>query len=75
MKRLQSYSVKTAIFLLVMSALTFTAWAQPGGGGNPCPGGPPCDPEVPITGVELLIGAGAVYGISRKWLGKKQRKG
>lgn len=39
---------------------------DPGGGGNP---------TVPISGIELLIGAGAAYGISRKWLRKKQRNG
>ncbi|MCE2935546.1 MAG: hypothetical protein ACK5V5_06340 [Cyclobacteriaceae bacterium] len=39
---------------------------DPGGGGNP---------TVPISGIEILIGAGAAYGFSRKWLGKKQRKG
>jgi len=52
------------IFLLV--SLPMMLYAQPG---------PPTDPDVPITGIEILIGAGAAYGISRKWLRKKQRNG
>lgn len=51
-------------FLLL--ALPALLWAQPL---------PPDDPDVPITGIEILIGAGAAYGISRKWLRKKQPKG
>jgi hypothetical protein len=34
--------------------------AQP----NP-PGDPNTDPDVPITGIELLIGAGALLGVKR----------
>jgi hypothetical protein len=50
------------IFLLIF--LPAILYAQPG---------PPGDPDVPITGIEILIGAGAAYGLSRKWLRKKQQ--
>lgn len=51
------------------------AIAQPGGGGNPCPGGPPCNPHnpVPISGIEFLIGAGAIFGV-KKLLSKSRTK-
>lgn len=59
------------ILLLAFFAISgFAVFAQPGGGG-PGGGGPP----VPISGIEILIGAGAAYGVSRKWLRKKQQKG
>lgn len=49
----------TFIIILLLSSL---AWAQPG---DPCPGGPPCDPDVPITGIEWLLAAGAALGVKR----------
>jgi hypothetical protein len=60
--------MRLTIFITCFLA-TSIAVAQPGdpgGGGNP---------TVPVSGIELLIGAGAAYGISRKWLRKKQRNG
>lgn len=41
----------------------FTAMAQPCG----TPGLPPCDPgdPVPITGIEILLGAGALLGAKK----------
>lgn len=39
------------------------AYAQTGpGGGDPCPGGPPCNPDVPISGVEWLLLIGGIFG-------------
>jgi hypothetical protein len=52
--------------LLMFFAALQPAIAQvgPGGGGNPCPGGEPCDPEnVPISGIEWLLAAGGLLGI------------
>ncbi len=49
-----------AIFLIV----SLSAKAQPGnpGGGT--------DPDVPITGIEILIGIGSAFGVSRFFKGK-----
>jgi len=57
-------------FILICFPSIYLA-AQPGGGGPP--GDPTTDPDVPITGIELLIGAGAVYG-TKKYLDKKKKK-
>lgn len=54
-------------FLVLTSTIT---WAQPG---NPCPGGPPCDPDVPITGIEWLIAAGGALGLKR-FLNSRKKK-
>ena len=39
---------------------------------NSQPGDPGDDPDVPITGIELLIGAGGVLGI-KKMLNKRKK--
>jgi len=51
-------------FLLIISIMVLMGsiqpvYAQPGG--NPCPF-PPCNPDVPITGIEILIGLGGALG-------------
>lgn len=53
--------IATLIFVLISSFV----WAQPGD--------PPPDPgePVPITGIEILIGAGAALGL-RKFYQKKK---
>jgi hypothetical protein len=48
--------------LLLVFATLQPAMAQPGGGTNPCPGGEPCDPDIPISGIEWLLVAGGLYG-------------
>ena len=56
------FKTKVLRFSIIL-ALTFSAdlaYAQPGGPPPPDPGDP-----VPITGIELLIGAGALLGIKR----------
>lgn len=45
------------LFLNCLLALSFVAHSQPGGGGDPGPGDP-----VPISGIEILLGGGAVIG-------------
>ena len=59
-------------FILSLAILLFLALqvskAQPGGGG---PGGGG-DPDVPITGIELLLVAGGLLGV-RKFI-KSRRK-
>ena len=71
-----TYLIFALALLLVFAALQpAIAQVGPGGGGNPCPGGEPCDPEnVPITGIEWLLLGGGVFGmrmIRRKF--KNQR--
>lgn len=68
------------LILLLVSFMTLIGslqpiYAQPGGGGNPCPGGPPCNPNVPISGIEILLAAGGVLGIKRflKLTGKSKK--
>lgn len=51
------------VIILIFS--TTIAYTQPGD-----PGG---DPDVPITGIEILIGAGGALGV-KKILDKKKRK-
>jgi hypothetical protein len=63
-----------AVLALAILVSTVPALAQPGGGGNPCPGGQPCNPHVPITGIEYLIGGGALFGI-RTLLKRMKQKG
>lgn len=38
------------------------------------PGDPGDDPDVPITGIEILIGAGAIWGAKKYADSRKQRK-
>lgn len=59
---------KYLVVLFLISANVLLAQpGDPGGGGNPTN-------PVPISGIELLIGVGAAYGITRKWLRKEQPK-
>lgn len=59
-----------AVFFLLVLVLVILvgtqqpALAQPGGGGNPCPF-PPCNPDVPITGIEWLLVTGGLLGARR----------
>lgn len=53
------------IFIIIFFC-SFTAYAQPGN-----PGGDPDNP-VPITGIEWLLGAGALLGIKRLVKRKKE---
>jgi hypothetical protein len=55
------------IAVLIVVGISYPAFSQipPGGGGNPCPGGEPCDPEVPIAGIEWLIIAGGMLGFRK----------
>jgi hypothetical protein len=48
-------------------------YAQPGGGGNPCPGGPPCDPDVPISGIEILLFLGGALGLRKYFSSRKKQ--
>lgn len=59
------FLIRSAIFLILV-CIGPELWAQPGD-----PGG---DPDVPITGIEYLIGGGALIG-ARALLRKMKRKG
>jgi hypothetical protein len=55
------YSILTFFFIVLVASASN---AQPGGGagGNPGGGGAP---PTPISGIELLVGAGCLVGIKR----------
>lgn len=61
--------IRTLLILFLLFAGFYFVLGQPGppsqgpGGGRPCPL-PPC-PPVPITGIEFLIGAGALFGAKK----------
>ena len=54
--KLRSLHLSILIILFLVMA-NFFAMAQPGGGDE--------DPDVPITGIEILLAAGGVLGIKR----------
>lgn len=55
-----------AIIILSVASITVVN-AQP-----PPPGNPGVDPDVPITGIEILIGAGGALGL-KKLLNKRKK--
>lgn len=59
------------IAIVVLVASTQPVYAQPGGGGNPCPF-PPCNPDVPITGIEVLLGLGTALGLKKLFTSKEK---
>lgn len=63
---IESRLLKGLITLILLSS-SFLATAQPG----PGPGGPPPPNPVPITGIEILIGAGALLGAKRMIANRK----
>lgn len=54
------------ISLVILVGSVQPVYSQPGPPGDPCPGGPPCNPDVPISGIEILLAAGGLAGM-RKW--------
>jgi hypothetical protein len=54
---------KSSLLIILMILLVTVGFAQPGN-----PGGG--DPDVPITGIEILIGIGSAFGVSRFFKGK-----
>jgi hypothetical protein len=68
----QSWKRISLSFLLSLAIVVLVGLepvgAQPpgGGGGGPCPF-PPCNPDVPITGIEFLLGGGALLGVRHLW--------
>ena len=68
-------SLYKVLFLALFVFFAALAWAQPNPPGDPCPGGPPCNPDVPITGIEWLIAAGGALGIKFLRDSRKSRKG
>ena len=49
---------KEISLVIVFLLCSLYSWAQPGGGGDP--GG-----NVPITGIEILLGLGGALGVKR----------
>ncbi len=60
--------LRIALLILVCNVFALSVYSQPGGGGDPDPPSP-----VPITGVELLMLAGAAFGV-KKLVSKKEDK-
>lgn len=59
--------MKLAFFLLIITLSPFVLKAQPGDpGGGGVPG-------VPITGIEILIGAGGALGLKKAWNNRKKK--
>lgn len=54
------------IFMVGFMAASISLLAQPG------PGNPPPPNPVPINGVELLLGAGALLGMKKLWDQRKK---
>jgi hypothetical protein len=75
---MMKYWKNLSLFFLVLVAIVIlvgpiqTVWAQPPG--DPCPGGPPCDPEVPISGIEILLALGGLLGIRKLLTSKKDSR-
>lgn len=53
------------IIFLTLTLFTLSVYAQPGD--------PSTDPDVPITGIEILLSLGALLGI-KKLMGKSKQK-
>jgi len=68
-------NLKCLIVVLTVCCLSLTVSAQPCGPPPlpPCPDGPPPANPVPISGIEILIGAGAVLG-ARKMIASRKPK-
>lgn len=55
----------TLLVVLLVSVSAFAQPGDPGGGGNP---------TVPISGIEILVGGGALLGLRRLLANKSSRK-
>ncbi len=58
-------SISTPVLILILVILPLMAISQPGN-----PGG---DPDVPITGIELLLGGGALLGLRQMFKSRKNK--
>jgi hypothetical protein len=67
MRNILTKFILTALLFFIPCLLgAVSAYAQPGD-----PGG---DPDVPISGIEILIGLGGLYGASKVYLKNKRGK-
>jgi len=62
--------VKRTAFCLIFSLLIFPFASF----GQPCGGGPDCGSSTPITGIEILVGLGGLFGVRRIYNLHKKRK-
>ena len=56
-------------FLVISIALVLALWMAPIS--THAQPGPPPDPDVPISGIEFLLGGGALLGIRQLWVKAK----
>jgi hypothetical protein len=74
---IRKYWNTISLFLLLTLAIVILlgalqpAWAQPPG--DPCPF-PPCNPDVPISGIEILLAIGGFLGFRKFMNSKKDNK-
>jgi hypothetical protein len=60
-------------FLVVILFFSLDLGAQPGGGGKCPPKNKNCK-QVPITGIEYLIGLGGLYGAKKLFSNRSKKK-
>jgi len=60
----KSLSWRLILILVTIIGLPIIGYGQPG---------PPPDPDVPITGIEILLAGGALLGL-KKLMGKSKQK-
>lgn len=61
---MMNFVASRVLLSVVFCLLVLTASAQPG---------PPPDPDVPITGIEILLGIGGLFGVKRLYDSRKKK--
>lgn len=69
-------NMKSWLFVILMS-ISFSLMSQPCGGPNqpPCGPGGGGDVDAPLTGIEYLLGFGALLGVKRILITLKKKPG
>lgn len=59
-------NVRVSITIILFFASSALLNAQPGDGGG--------DPDVPISGIEILIGLGGLYGLRKAYIARRKKE-